>query len=413
MPSFNNNPSNYVDLNNYFPVLNDKVGLSSEQFKLLVENTNYLLNHLGLADVEVGTITTQYGSPGTLANVVVTHRDVTDPDTGHTTDYFDYVFTIPTPSISGSASATLSDDPDDVAATVTPTAITSGGVVVGYTFDFAFTIPRGEKGETGICIRNRGAYSSSATYVNNDTYLDVVTYQGSAYCPKVASVTGELPTNTTYFDLLVSRGERGNGITNISKTSTSGLVDTYTIETDDGDDYTFNVTNGATPDVSGKADKVTSATNGNFAGLDSNGNLTDSGKKTSDFMASSEKVGKNLSINGNSLSLKDQDGNTLGSAVTIPQTDISGKQDKCIISKNVSVSSWSADSTYSGYSYKAQITINGVTSSDYAEVVFDVANAISGNYAPVCTTGTNTVTIYSKVSTSITIPSIVVTKGGS
>lgn len=33
----------------------------------------------------------------------------------------------------------------------------------------------------------------------------------------------------------------------------------------------------------GKADKVTSATNGNFAGLDANGNLTDSGKKASDF----------------------------------------------------------------------------------------------------------------------------------
>ncbi len=290
MPSFNNNPSNYVDLNNYFPVLNDKVGLSSEQFKLLVENTNYLLNHLGLADVEVGTITTQYGSPGTLANVVVTHRDVTDPDTGHTTDYFDYVFTIPTPSINGSASATLSDDPDDVAATVTPTAITSGGVVVGYSFAFDFTIPKGNKGDTGICIRNRGEYSSSETYVNNNTYLDVVQYQGSAYCPKVSSVTGELPTNTSYFDLLVSRGARGNGITNISKTSTSGLVDTYTIETDDGDDYTFNVTNGATQDISGKADKVQSATNNNFAGLDSNGNLKDSGKKASDFEASNNKV---------------------------------------------------------------------------------------------------------------------------
>ena len=32
-----------------------------------------------------------------------------------------------------------------------------------------------------------------------------------------------------------------------------------------------------------KADKVTSATNGNFAGLDASGNLTDSGKKASDF----------------------------------------------------------------------------------------------------------------------------------
>lgn len=36
-------------------------------------------------------------------------------------------------------------------------------------------------------------------------------------------------------------------------------------------------------DITGKADKVASATAGNFAGLDSNGNLTDSGSKASDF----------------------------------------------------------------------------------------------------------------------------------
>lgn len=36
-------------------------------------------------------------------------------------------------------------------------------------------------------------------------------------------------------------------------------------------------------DLSGKADKVSHATSGNFAGLDENGNLTDSGNKASDF----------------------------------------------------------------------------------------------------------------------------------
>lgn len=38
-----------------------------------------------------------------------------------------------------------------------------------------------------------------------------------------------------------------------------------------------------TTNIALKADKVTNATNGNFAGLDANGNLTDSGKKASDF----------------------------------------------------------------------------------------------------------------------------------
>lgn len=40
---------------------------------------------------------------------------------------------------------------------------------------------------------------------------------------------------------------------------------------------------GAVTDVSGKADKVTGGTENNFAALDSNGNLKDSGKKASDF----------------------------------------------------------------------------------------------------------------------------------
>lgn len=42
--------------------------------------------------------------------------------------------------------------------------------------------------------------------------------------------------------------------------------------------------------ISGKADKVTNATTGNFAGLDANGNLTDSGKKASDFLTQHQNI---------------------------------------------------------------------------------------------------------------------------
>lgn len=45
-------------------------------------------------------------------------------------------------------------------------------------------------------------------------------------------------------------------------------------------------------DISGKADKVTGATTGNFAALDGEGNLTDSGKKPADFVAA--ETGKRL-----------------------------------------------------------------------------------------------------------------------
>ena len=43
-------------------------------------------------------------------------------------------------------------------------------------------------------------------------------------------------------------------------------------------------------DISGKADKVSGATNGNFAALDTNGNLTDSGHKHSDYLTSHQSL---------------------------------------------------------------------------------------------------------------------------
>ena len=49
-----------------------------------------------------------------------------------------------------------------------------------------------------------------------------------------------------------------------------------------------DLASGVIPDVSGKADKVSSPTSGNFAGLDSNGNLTDSGSKAADFATAAQ-----------------------------------------------------------------------------------------------------------------------------
>ena len=55
----------------------------------------------------------------------------------------------------------------------------------------------------------------------------------------------------------------------------------------------------AVPDPTGKADKVSGATSGNFAGLDSNGNLTDSGSKASDFLTSHQDIsGKADKVSG-------------------------------------------------------------------------------------------------------------------
>jgi len=75
---------------------------------------------------------------------------------------------------------------------------------------------------------------------------------------------------------------------------------------------------------------------------------------------------------------------------------------------NITASTWISDSTYTDYGYKCVLTCNGVTSSDYAQVIFNPAEADSGNYAALCLTDTNTVTIYSKVNNSISIPTIMV-----
>ena len=77
---------------------------------------------------------------------------------------------------------------------------------------------------------------------------------------------------------------------------------------------------------------------------------------------------------------------------------------------NTTVSTWESDTTYADYPYKATIAATGVKSTMVAEVVYDMADAVSGNYAPVCNTFDGGVYIYSKVNTAITIPTVLVVK---
>ena len=77
---------------------------------------------------------------------------------------------------------------------------------------------------------------------------------------------------------------------------------------------------------------------------------------------------------------------------------------------NLSAASWVEDSTYADYGYRCDVACAGVTADDYAEVVFDVTQATSGAYAPICETKTNAVAIWSSENTSITIPTIIITR---
>ena len=75
----------------------------------------------------------------------------------------------------------------------------------------------------------------------------------------------------------------------------------------------------------------------------------------------------------------------------------------------VAAASWEADSTYSDYDYKAEISLNGVTPTMVPEVVFDPDDAVSGNFAPVATSDEDIITIYAKESPedAIVIPTII------
>lgn len=80
--------------------------------------------------------------------------------------------------------------------------------------------------------------------------------------------------------------------------------------------------------------------------------------------------------------------------------------------KVVATTDFVADATYTDYGYKAVIICAGVTTSYKGDIIFNVAEATSGIYAPVCLTGAGNVTIYASEvpSADITIPTIVCTK---
>jgi len=168
----------------------------------------------------------------------------------------------------------------------------------------------------------------------------------------------------------------------------------------------------------GKADKVKSATAGNFAGLDSSGNLTDSGKKPGDFAAAShthtDKADKVKSATAGHFAGLDANGNLTDSGkkasdfANASHAHAGYAEVKIFSGVSVAASAWASDSTYAAYPYAASIACSGVTASYVPEVVFGAVEAASGNFAPVALSGSGTVKIYAatKPTAAITVQSI-------
>ena len=167
-----------------------------------------------------------------------------------------------------------------------------------------------------------------------------------------------------------------------------------------------------------KADKVKSATAGHFAGLDSSGNLTDSGKKPGDFAAAShthtDKADKVKSATAGHFAGLDSSGNLTdsgkkpGDFANASHAHAGYAEVKIFSGVSVAASAWVSDSTYAAYPYAASITCPGVTASHVPEVVFGATEAASGNFAPVALSGSGTVKIYAatKPTAAITVQSV-------
>lgn len=141
-----------------------------------------------------------------------------------------------------------------------------------------------------------GSGGGAVDSVNGKTGDVVLTASDVGALPdntSIPSKTSDL-TNDSNFVADASYVHTDSNYTATEKTKLSGIASGAEVnvqsdwsQTDtEADDYIKNKP--SIPVISGKADKVSNATSGNFAGLDSNGNLTDSNKSAADFATASD-----------------------------------------------------------------------------------------------------------------------------
>ena len=83
----------------------------------------------------------------------------------------------------------------------------------------------GATGSKGVSMHYAGTYNENTSYVNNETQIDIVFYNGSTYCPLRNSVSNVVPTNSTYWGQIAVKGADGQGAGNVYTTN-SNIVNT-------------------------------------------------------------------------------------------------------------------------------------------------------------------------------------------
>ena len=171
----------------------------------------------------------------------------------------------------------------------------------------------------------------------------------------------------------------------IQKSSTVGLV-----KNDGSIDTNIYITQHQ--DITGKADKVNSAIDGNFAALDSNGNLIDSGHNHGDYLTSHQDL-SNYVQKSDTQGLLKNDGTVDTTQYLSQHQDISGKADKSEMSV-VPGTGANAD--------KTTITLKQGTSATVLTVHQDISGkANTADLATVAISGS-----YNSLSDKPTIPTV-------
>lgn len=128
----------------------------------------------------------------------------------------------------------------------------------------------------------------TAPYALSEDLQDLADSIDSRLVAKADLVGGKVPSaQLPDFPDVSGKADKVSGATNgnfASLNASGNLVDSGKKPSDY---YTKSEVDSRIPTITGKADKVSGATNGHFAGLDSNGNLTDSGKSASDLLTAS------------------------------------------------------------------------------------------------------------------------------
>lgn len=122
---------------------------------------------------------------------------------------------------------------------------------------------------------------------------------------------------------------------------------------------------------------------------------------------------------GNRVATNEQNIIILQGQVSTINSTLSNKADISLIPTFLTFSNtvvaqadWQSDNTYTGYDYKAEITLTGATADMIPTVVFGGSEASSGNYLPVAESFAGGIYIWAKVNDAITIPTIILQKAG-